>query len=79
MGHHTFGCDTSRKHTKISIFKIPKAKSGMPEHKNGKKIISTCIFLTVCSCHVTYTFQSESPLNSCLNVKELLAQSRREI
>ena len=29
--------------------------------------------LTVCSCHVTYAFQSESTLYSCLNVKELLA------
>ena len=35
--------------------------------------------MTVCSCHVTYTFQSESTLYSCLNVKELLAQSRRKI
>ena len=35
--------------------------------------------MTVCSCHVTYAFQSESTLYSCLNVKELLARSRREI
>ena len=35
--------------------------------------------MTVCSYHVTYTFQSESPPYSCLNVKELLARSRREI
>ena len=35
--------------------------------------------LTVCSCHVTYAFQSESTLNSCLNVKEHLARHRREI
>ena len=35
--------------------------------------------LTVCSCHVTYAFQSESIIYSCLNVKELLARSRREI
>ena len=35
--------------------------------------------LTVCSCHVTYAFQSESTLYSCQNVKELLARSRREI
>ena len=35
--------------------------------------------MTVCSYHVTYVFQSESTLYSCLNVKELLAQSRREI
>ena len=30
----------------------------------------------VCSCHVTYAFESESTLYSCLNVKELLARSR---
>ena len=35
--------------------------------------------MTVCSCHVTYAFQSESRLYSSLNVKELLARSRREI
>ena len=34
---------------------------------------------TVCFCHVTYAFQSESTLYSCLNVKELLARSRRKI
>ena len=33
------------------------------------------LYVTVCSCHVTYTFQSESTLYSCLNVKERLAQS----
>ena len=35
--------------------------------------------LSVCSCHFTYAFQSDSTLYSCLNVKELLARSRREI
>ena len=35
--------------------------------------------LTVCFYHVTYAFQSESTLYSCLNVKELLAQCRRKI
>ena len=35
--------------------------------------------LSVCFYHVTYAFQSESTLYSCLNVKELLARSRREI
>ena len=34
---------------------------------------------TVCSCRVTYAFQSESTLCSCRNVKELLTRSRREI
>ena len=37
------------------------------------------LILTVCSCHVMYAFQSESTLYSCLNVKELLAQSWCEI
>ena len=35
--------------------------------------------MTVCSYHVTYAFQSELTLYSCLNVKERLARSRREI
>ena len=35
--------------------------------------------LIVCFYHVTYEFESESTLNSCLNVKELLARSRRHI
>ena len=35
--------------------------------------------MSVCSCHVTYAFESESTFYSCLNVKELLARSRREI
>ena len=36
-------------------------------------------FLIVCSCHVTYAFQSESTLYCCLNIKELLAWSRPQI
>ena len=50
------------------------------------KLVKLCLekcvtlsYLTVCSCHVTYAFQSESTLYSCLNVKELLARNRREI
>ena len=35
--------------------------------------------LTLCSYHVTYVFQSEFTLYSCLNVKELFARSRHEI
>ena len=34
---------------------------------------------TVCFCHVTYAFQSGSTLYSCVNVKEVLARSKREI
>ena len=41
-------------------------------------IINT-LFLTACSYHVTYAFQSESTLYSCLNVNKLLARNRREI
>ena len=37
-----------------------------------------CIVI-VCFYHVTYEFESESTLYSCLNVKELLARSRRHI
>ena len=35
--------------------------------------------MIVYSCHVSYAFQSESTLYSCLNIKELLAQNRRQI
>ena len=35
--------------------------------------------LIVCFYHVTYDFESESTLYSCLNVKELLARSRCHI
>ena len=35
--------------------------------------------LTLCSSHVTYSFQSESTLPSCLNVKENLARNRHKI
>ena len=34
---------------------------------------------TLCCCNVTYAFQSESTLYSCLNVKEFLDRSRCEI
>ena len=37
------------------------------------------VHLTVCSCHITYTFQSESTLYSWLHVKELLARSKCQI
>ena len=37
------------------------------------------VLLTVCFYHVTYVFQSECTLCSCLNVKELLARNRHNI
>ena len=36
------------------------------------------VHLTVCSCHVTYAFQSESIHYFFLNVKKLLPQKKRE-
>ena len=42
-------------------------------------VLICTVHLTVSSCHDTYALQSESTLYSCLNVKELLASSRREI
>ena len=47
--------------------------------KETRELILSHLFLTVCSYHVTYAFQSESTLYNCLNVKEPLAQSMREI
>ena len=40
---------------------------------------SSACCLTVSSYHIMCLFQIEFPLYSCLNVKELLARSRREI
>ena len=42
-------------------------------------VLICTVHLTVCSCHVTYPFQSESTLYICLTVKKSLARSRREI
>ena len=42
-------------------------------------VLICLVHLTVCSCQVTYTFQSKSTLYSCLNAKELLARSRHKI
>ena len=56
----------------ICIFCPPPKKT--PFNRDGKSF-----FQNVCSCHVTYAFQSESTLYSYLNVKELFAQSRHKI
>ena len=37
--------------------------------------VLSSLFLIVCSCHVTYAFQSKSTLYSYLTVKELFARS----
>ena len=54
--------------------------SEVSQFKKKSKEVNRCqTRMTVCSYHVTYAFQSESTLYSCLNVKELLARNRREI
>ena len=35
--------------------------------------------LNVCYYHATYTFESESTLHNCLNVKEVFSRNRRDI
>ena len=42
-------------------------------------VSSILYHLTVCYYYVTYAFQGESTLYSCLNVKELFARNRRHI
>ena len=56
-------------HGCFHIFKIVQVVPNRAEYQR----------LTVSSYHVTYAFQSESTLYSCLNVKELFARSRPEI
>ena len=43
------------------------------------RVLTCTVHLTGCSYHVTYAFQSESTISSCLNVKELLAQNKHDI
>ena len=47
--------------------------------QSGARSENDRAYRTVCFYHVTYAFQSESTLYSCLNVKKLLARSRHEI
>ena len=46
-------------------------------YKQGQyfPVLTCTVHLTVCSYHVTYAFQSESTLYSCLNAKEVLARN----
>ena len=60
----------------LNVCKHPKT-SVRKTHR--KRPLPESIFNTVCFCHVTYVFQSESTLYSCLNLKEILARYRCEI
>ena len=55
---------------------VPQSLRFFAEFSLNDKSLETS---DLCSYYVTYAFQSESTLYSCLNVKELLARSRREI
>ena len=50
-----------------------------PNHWAVLWVLIRTLHLNVCFYHVTYEFESESTLYSCLNVKELLARRRRHI
>ena len=72
---HTEFCMPER--TRKTILRARK-----PVHTNIK-FVEPCLIqgdkMVVCYYHVTYAFQSESALYSCLNVKKLLARNRHEI
>ena len=73
----------------IIIFKTNTVKplnSGQLRVLKNLSVIKSCpplggslTIIDSCSYRVTYLFQSEFTLYSCLNVKELLARSRRKI
>ena len=42
-------------------------------------VLICTVHLTVCSSHLTYTFQRLFTLSTCLNVQKIFAQSRWEI
>ena len=68
----------NRSQTNVTFKLKSRRQSDSSVKKNLRNMLNT-FALTVCSCHVTYAFESESILYSCLNVKELLARSRRKI
>ena len=42
-------------------------------------VLTCTLYLTVCSYHISYEFQSESTLSSCVDVEEFLARNRHHI
>ena len=61
--------NTSRKDTRISIFRIPKAKSGILEHKNGNKKYKNIYFFSfmrLCSKSASCNIQlHDADFHSC--------------
>ena len=43
------------------------------------RVLICTVHLTVCYYHITYSFQSKSTLDICLNVKKLLTWNRHDI
>ena len=76
-----YHCFFSTVDSYLTVNSIPQTVSLVEQwtYFNEKYLRENNLPLTVCFCHVTYAIQNESTLYSCLNVKELLAQSRREI
>ena len=52
---------------------------GFPHWDSLASVLTENRSCTACFCHVTYAFQSEFALYSCLNVKEVLAGKKRKI
>ena len=72
-------CVDNKYSKKIALYRGKNAVKFIKSFVNEYNYCKTIIKLIVYSYQVTYAFQSESTLYSCLNVKELLARNRREI
>ena len=72
-------CNWTRTQNHLVLKRTLNHLANWPNDRAVFWVLICTVHLTVCSCHVTYAFESESTLYSCLNVKELLARSRREI
>ena len=72
------GFNNKRKKKKI-IFKRWTFKGSIWSMSLVQRFWSLDTLLTLCYYHVTYLFQSESTLYSCLNVKELPAWNKHDI
>ena len=72
-------CNWTRTQNHLVLKRTPTIWLNWPNDWAVFWVLTCTVHLAVSSCHVTYAFQSESTLYSCLNVKEVLARSRCEI
>ena len=63
----------------VKVNNFDEMKKKIIEHVKNLKEQGANVKLIVCFYHVTYEFESESTLYSCLNDKELLTRSRCHI